>query len=281
MRLATIRTDSGTRAAVIEEGTMQILDFDDAGGVIRALAHGQSLHGLSRVGELDPQSAVFAPPVVNPDKIICVGLNFHSHAAETGLSIPDHPMLFAKYTGSLIGDSEDIMIPPESEKCDWEAELAVVIGTPARRIPVARALDIVAGYTVLNDISMRDWQRHTSQFTSGKTFERSTPVGPWLASPEDVDPSDLRLRCLVNGEVRQDCSTSDMIFSVPEVIAYASTIITLLPGDVIAMGTPSGVGSVRRPQLFLQPGDVVTTEAEGIGVLTNRCVQDALVGAAT
>lgn len=279
MRLATVRTDSGTRAAVVEHGSVQLLEFEDAGGVIRALAQGQVLHSLPRVGEIEPESAVFAPPVVNPDKIICVGLNFHSHAAETNLPVGDHPMLFAKYTGALIGAADDIMMPPESEKCDWEAELAVVIGMPARRVPAAHALDVVAGYTLVNDITMRDWQRHTSQFMAGKTFERSTPIGPWIVPSEDVEPADVRLRCLVNGETRQDCSTSDMIFSVPEVIAYVSTMITLVPGDVISMGTPGGVGSTRQPPLFLQPGDVVTTEAEWIGVLTNRCVEEVLVGA--
>jgi acylpyruvate hydrolase len=156
--------------------------------------------------------------------------------------------------------------------CDWEAELAVVIGSPARRVPASRALDAVAGYAVMNDISMRNFQRHTSQFLPGKTFERSTPVGPWIVPAADVDDArDLRIRCLVNGEVRQEASTSEMIFSVADVIAYVSSFITLVPGDMIAMGTPQGIGAARTPPVFLRDGDIVVTEVEGIGTLRNRC----------
>lgn len=282
MPLATIRTDTGTSAAVIENDSAHVLAFDDAGEVIRAIAQGQKLSQLRRIGEVDLATVALAPPVPYPEKIICVGLNFRSHAEEAKLAKPEHPMLFAKYSRSLIGANDDIVIPPESDRCDWEAELAVVIGKPARRVRAADALDVVAGYTLVNDISMRNWQRHTSQFLPGKTFEHSTPVGPWIVSPEDVDHArDMRLRCLVNGDVRQDGSTADMIFSVAEVIEYASTVITLVPGDIIAMGTPSGVGSARTPPLFLREGDVVSTEGVGIGVLTNLCVQEVILGART
>lgn len=280
MRLATIRTPSGTSAATIQSGSAELLDFEDAGAVLWALADGRKLEDLPRVGAIGVDGAMFAPPVLRPEKIVCVGLNFGKHAAEAKRAKPDYPMLFAKYSRALIGATDDIVLPPESEMCDWEAELAVVVGTTARRVSVAQALDVVAGYSVLNDISMRNFQRHTNQFLPGKTFERSTPVGPWIVSAEDVDDArDLRVRCLVNGEVRQEGSTADMTFSVAEVIAYVSSFITLVPGDVIAMGTPDGVGATRTPPLFLKDGDVVVTEVEHVGTLTNRCRSELVNGA--
>jgi acylpyruvate hydrolase len=276
VKLATVITATGTRAALIEDGSARLLAAEDAGAVLTAVATGASIDSLPREGEVSLEGLRFAPPVLRPEKIFCVGLNYYAHAAEANLAIPETPLLFSKYTRAMIGATDDIIVPPETEKCDWEAELAVVIGKPTRRISVADALDSVAGYTVLNDITMRDWQKQTSQFLPGKTFESSTPWGPWLVSREDVDDArDLRLRCVVNGDVRQDASTSGMIFSAADVVAYLSHIVTLMPGDVVALGTPSGVGSSRKPPLFLEPGDVVRTEIEGIGVLENLCVADA------
>lgn len=275
MRLATVITANGTRAAIVEGESAELLAAEDAGAVLTAVARGESIGSLQREGEISLEGVRFAPPVLRPEKIFCVGLNYYAHAAEANLAIPETPLLFSKYTRAMIGATDDILVPPETEKCDWEAELALVIGTPTRRVSVEDALDSVAGYTVLNDITMRDWQKQTSQFLPGKTFESSTPWGPWLVSPEDVDSGrDLQLRCLVNGEIRQDARTSGMIFSPADIVAYLSHIVTLMPGDVVALGTPSGVGSSRKPPLFLKAGDVVVTEIEGIGVLENLCVAD-------
>ncbi|SFI60832.1 MULTISPECIES: fumarylacetoacetate hydrolase family protein [Microbacterium] len=277
MRLATINTERGTRAAILENGCAQVLALDDVGAVLTAVERGESLGSMVREEELDPRQVQFLPPVVRPEKVVCVGLNYHAHAAEANLPIPQHPLLFPKYARALVGAGSDILIPPETQRCDWEAELALVIGKTVRRIGSAQALDAVAGYTVMNDISMRDWQKHTSQMMPGKTFESSTPVGPWLVSPEEVDHArNLRLTCSVNGREMQRTSTGDMIFSPAEVIAYISTIMTLVPGDVIALGTPAGIGSTRTPPVFLQPGDLVVTECEGIGVLQNRCVAETI-----
>jgi len=276
MKLATIKTENGTRAAVVEHDAVQLLAFADAGELLRKAGPGFSIDALPRHGERPLDEVELAPPVLRPEKIICVGLNYHAHAEEAGLAIPTHPLLFPKYAGSLIGATDSIRIPPETAKCDWEAELAVVIGEPARRVSPEDALSAIAGYTVMNDITMRDWQKHTSQFMAGKTFEASTPVGPWIVTPDEVGHArDLKLECTVNGQLMQSGTTADMIFPVEEVISYISTIITLMPGDVIALGTPAGVGSLRDPQLFLRPGDEVVTECEGIGALRNRCVAEA------
>ncbi|CAN5232633.1 hypothetical protein BH11ACT2_BH11ACT2_06060 [soil metagenome] len=272
MRLATVMTDEGTSAAFIEAGEARLLAYADAGAVLAAQARGESL--IHR-GEVGLDGLRFAPPVLRPEKIICVGLNYHAHAEEAGLAIPSHPLLFAKFSRAMIGAEDDIVIPVETEKCDWEAELALVIGGQVRRASAEDALGFVAGYTVVNDVSMRDWQKHTSQMLPGKTFESSTPIGPWLVAPGDVDHGrNLDLSCTVNGVVMQSSNTADMIFSAAEVISYVSHVITLMPGDVIALGTPSGIGSTRTPPLFLTPGDAVITEVEGIGALANACVAD-------
>jgi len=273
MKLATVLTAAGTRAGIVGASSIELLEYDDALVALRLLDSGADLGTLPRVGEIALEEARFAPPIIRPEKIICVGLNYYGHAAEANLPVPSTPMLFSKYTRAMVGARDNIQIPSVTEKCDWEVELGVIIGSTGRNIATKDALEMVAGYSVINDITMRDWQKRTSQFLPGKTFEGSTPFGPWLVSPDEVDHArDLRLRCLVNGEVMQESSTSDMIFDVADVIAYVSEVITLVPGDVIAMGTPSGIGSTRTPPVFLQPGDTVISEIEGLGVLENLCV---------
>jgi acylpyruvate hydrolase len=217
-----------------------------------------------------------APVVTNPEKIFCVGLNYVAHAKEAGLEVPSFPPLFAKFARSLIGPGDDLVLPGNSGKVDWEIELGVIVGRPIRHASQEDALAAVGGYTVVNDVSMRDWQRRTSQFLQGKTFESSTPVGPWLVTPDEVpDPQALTLRCKVDDETMQETSSSDMVFTVAELLAYISQIITLVPGDIIATGTPSGVGGARRPQLFLKPGNVMVSEIDGIGVMRNACTTSA------
>jgi 2,4-didehydro-3-deoxy-L-rhamnonate hydrolase len=209
-------------------------------------------------------------PIERPGKIVCVGLNYRDHAAESGMDLPTHPLLFSKWPSSLIGPGEEIVLPPISEEVDFEAELGVVIGGEARGVEVADALAVVAGYVCLNDVSARDVQMGDGQWTRGKSFDTFCPVGPKLVPAKEVpDPQSLRVRCLVNGEVMQDSTTAQMIFSVAEIIAFVSEAITLQPGDLIATGTPAGVGFARTPPVFLRDGDEVTVEVERVGSLTN------------
>jgi 2-keto-4-pentenoate hydratase/2-oxohepta-3-ene-1,7-dioic acid hydratase in catechol pathway len=210
-----------------------------------------------------------------PGKIICVGLNYRDHAEETGAELPTAPLLFAKWPNTLIGPGEPIVLPEEAREVDYEAELGVVIGRRARRVDEAQALDAVRGYICVNDVSARDLQFADGQWTRGKSPDSFCPVGPRLVPREEVDdPQALAIRCLVNGQVLQDSSTAQMVFSVAEIIAYVSRTITLEPGDLIATGTPAGVGVFRDPKILLKDGDEVTVEVEGLGSLTNPVQQE-------
>ncbi len=209
-------------------------------------------------------------PIERPGKIVCVGLNYRGHADEQGAKIPERPRLFAKWSTSLIGPGEPIVLPPITQCVDHEAELCVVIGTRVKGVAEEHALEAVRGYLCANDVSARDLQRADRQFTRAKSLDTFCPIGPELVPAAAVaDPQALRLRCLVNGEARQDSSTADMIFSVAELIAFVSEAITLEPGDLLLTGTPPGVGEFRDPPLYLADGDEVTVEIEGVGVLTN------------
>jgi acylpyruvate hydrolase len=279
MKLATIRDGARTIAVRIDEDGAVDLDAADVGALLRTdgwRARAEAANGPSRpLDGLD-----YAPLIPTPDKIICVGLNYKGHIAETGAETPPHPILFAKYRASLVGANDDVVLPHPSESGagDYEAELAVVIGTAARRVSVADALDVVAGYAVCNDVSIRDYQRRTTQFLQGKTWERSTPLGPWLVTSDESPGPDRHIECELNGEVVQSSTTSDLLFGVAEVVAYASTIITLEPGDVIATGTPAGVGAARTPPLWLRDGDVMVTRIEGLGECRNVCRVDGAGG---
>jgi acylpyruvate hydrolase len=280
MRLATIRTENGTRAGRVDGETVTLLPFADVGEL---LATGADWPGQAAAdGESAALDSVdLAPVVPRPEKIICVGLNYRAHAAEANLELPGFPTLFAKFSRSLIGPRDELVLPGNSDKVDWEAELAVVIGTPIRRADLEAADAAIAGYTVLNDVSMRDWQRRTTQFLQGKTFERSTPVGPYLVTGDELEnPRRLHLTCTVDEQVMQDAWTDDLVFSAAEIVSYISGIITLAPGDLIATGTPSGVGGARRPPVFLQPGQIVRTKIDEVGELVNRCVAEQDLGTA-
>jgi 2-keto-4-pentenoate hydratase/2-oxohepta-3-ene-1,7-dioic acid hydratase in catechol pathway len=208
--------------------------------------------------------------IERPPKIICVGLNYRDHAEETGAELPRAPLLFAKWGNTLIGHGDPIVLPPESREVDYEAELGVVIGTGGRHIAEARALEHVRGYICVNDVSARDLQFADGQWTRGKSPDTFCPVGPRLVPREEIDdPQALAIRCILNGETMQDSSTANMIFSVAEIIAYVSRTVTLEPGDLIATGTPAGVGVFRDPKVLLKDGDEVTVEVEGLGALTN------------
>lgn len=218
------------------------------------------------LGQLD-----LIAPVPVPQKIICVGLNYRDHAIETGMEIPEEPILFAKYPNSLVGPNADIVVPSVARSVDFEAELGVVIGKTASRVAEADALEYVAGYMCLNDVSDRDLQMRAGQWTRGKAIDTFMPAGPWLTTADEIlDPQKLTVRCLVNGEVRQDSSTSEMIFSVADLVSFISQTITLEPGDLIATGTPAGVGMSAKPVRYLQSSDEVIVEIEGLGSLQNR-----------
>lgn len=220
----------------------------------------------------DPSSLDFAPLVPRPDKIVCVGMNYRSHILEMGREPPEHPTLFAKYASALVGARDDIVLPRVSSAVDWEVELAVVIGSPVRHVSVHDAPNAIAGYSVLNDVSMRDYQNRTLEWLQGKTFESSTPLGPMLVTLDELsDPYNLELTCEVDGEQMQKGLTSDLVFDPAELVAYVSDIFTLEPGDVIATGTPGGVGHARTPPRYLRDGALVVTRVEGVGECRNRC----------
>lgn len=208
-------------------------------------------------------------PVPRPGKIICVGLNYRDHAAETGKPLPSEPILFAKFTNSVVGDNATVVMPPASEEVDWEAELGVVIGRRASRVSVDDALDYVAGYTCMNDLSARDLQRSGVQWTRGKAIDGFLPMGPALVTRDEIpDPQALTISCTLNGEIVQESSTKEMVFGVAELISFISQTLTLEPGDCIATGTPPGVGMAKSPPRFLVAGDVLTVEIEHVGRLT-------------
>jgi len=218
-----------------------------------------------------PLSAIdFAPVIPNPDKIICVGLNYRDHIEETGRAVSDKPVLFARFSGSQVGHQRPMIRPAVSQRLDYEGELAVIIGKPGRHISAGSALAHVAGYSCYNDGSIRDWQAHTSQFLPGKTFAGTGAFGPWMVTPDEIpDPTVLSLETRLNGVQVQKTSTSLMIHGIPDLIAYISTMLPLLPGDVLVTGTPAGVGSRRTPPLWMKPGDLVEVEISRIGVLAN------------
>ena len=219
------------------------------------------------------QGAASRLPIDRPGKIVCVGMNYRDHAAEAGLDVPEQPVLFAKWDNSLVGPGEPIVIPPGVERVDYEAELGVVIGRRARRVAVGEALEVVAGYVCVNDVSARGLQFQDGQWTRGKSLDTFCPVGPRLAPAAEVpDPQALAIRCSVNGTLLQDSSTAEMVFGVAEIVSFVSSWITLDPGDLIATGTPAGVGFTREPPVYLEPGDTVTVEIEGVGALTNPVV---------
>jgi 2-keto-4-pentenoate hydratase/2-oxohepta-3-ene-1,7-dioic acid hydratase in catechol pathway len=212
-------------------------------------------------------------PIERPEKIVCLGLNYRDHAEEQGVDLPASPLLFAKWPNTLIGPGEAIVIPPSVAKCDYEAELAVVLGVRVRRVSRENALKAVRGYLCANDVSARDLQFADGQWTRGKSVDTFCPVGPRLVPAAEIpDPHDLRIRALVNGEVLQDSTTANLVFGIDEIVSYVSQTVTLEPGDLILTGTPAGVGIFRDPQRLLQPGDEVTIEIEGIGELTNPVV---------
>jgi acylpyruvate hydrolase len=216
------------------------------------------------------------PPVVRPGKVICLGLNYRDHAAESGMAVPEYPVLFHKVAGSLIGHNQPIVVPRISSKIDYEGELAIIIGRRGKYIAEDEAYTYIAGYTVANDVSARDLQFRTSQWTTGKMLDTFGPLGPALVTRDEVpDPHTLAIKTILNGQVMQDGNTADMIFGVPYIVSYISEIVTLEPGDVILTGTPPGIGNSRSPQVFMKPGDTIEVEIEQLGKLANPVAAEA------
>jgi 2-keto-4-pentenoate hydratase/2-oxohepta-3-ene-1,7-dioic acid hydratase in catechol pathway len=281
MRVCSYLMADGTASYGVVDGETLV----DAGKGLRVrhrdlravLAAGALAELASADGErLGLSDVTLLPPVANPDKILCIGLNYMTHIRETGREAPKKPSIFTRYPSSLVGHAVDLVRPKASDWFDFEGELAVVIGKAGRAIPAARAYEHVAGYSCFNDGSIRDFQRHTTQFWAGKNFDRSGSMGPWLVTGEAFgDPTAGEMTTRLNGEVMQATPLSDLAFDVPALIEYISTVTELLPGDIIATGTPSGVGLFREPRLFMKPGDRVEVEITGIGILANRIVDEA------
>lgn len=252
------------------------------GTMADALSGGAAaLDSLRNLAADPPESALLpadqvtlGPCVPQPGKILCVGLNYAKHAAEGGQAIPETPVLFSKFNNSLAGPDEDVPLPASAVEYDYEVELTAVIGRTTRDVSVEDALDYVAGYCCSNDVSARDLQMLTGQWLLGKTLDKFLPLGPWLVTSDEVpDPQALGLRCWLNGDLRQDSNTSDMIFSVAEIVSYASRYMTFEAGDVISTGTPEGVIMGMDPRVWMKAGDVVSVEVDGLGRLSNRLVE--------
>jgi acylpyruvate hydrolase len=274
MKLATLRTPDRTVAVRIDGPTgVEIPGVADVGALLakpdwRKFA--ASVDATTAIRH-DLNTAVHETLAPRPAKVVCVGLNYRSHILEMGRDIPEYPTLFAKFPEALIGATDDIEIPPGRDQVDWEGELVVVVGTAVRGVNEAEAEQAIAGYTIMNDVTMRDYQFRTREWLQGKTFENTTPVGPVLVTTDEWQPGPT-LQTVVDGEVMQKISTGDLVFSPAYLVSYISQIITLQPGDLIATGTPGGVGHARKPARYLAPGSVVETTIEGIGTLANTAV---------
>jgi len=236
--------------------------------------------GLQSGPEIDPDTVELLPPLSAPGKIICIGLNYADHSAESGFKVPDYPTVFGRFNSSLIGHGAPIIRPRVSEQLDYEGEFVAVIGQGGRDIPKARALEHVVAYSLFNDASIRDYQFKAPQWTVGKNFDGTGAFGPWLVTADELPPgcAGLRLQTRLNGEVVQSASTDDLVFDVATLVSVLSEAFTLEAGDVIVTGTPAGVGLARKPPLWMKPGDVCEVEVEGIGTLRNPVMDQGAIG---
>jgi len=277
MRIATLRKDNSTVAVLVEsEAVTEITDATDVGSLLldpewraRALAADGERRSLSAISDEE-----WAPVVPRPGKIVCVGLNYRTHILEMGRELPEFPTLFAKYPEALVGPFDPIVLPEHAASAvDWEAELAVIVGAPVYRANEEEAAAAIAGYSVINDVTMRDFQYRTPEWFQGKTFEATSPFGPVLVTADEFDESST-LSCRIDGQTMQTTVVNDLVFGPAALIAYISSIVSLAPGDVIATGTPGGVGHARKPPRYLADGNELETEVSGIGVLRNRIVAE-------
>ena len=272
MRLATVHHAGSTTAARIDGDSAVLLDLPDVGAYLQLAEAG----GTPREVETVPAATLrYAPPVIAPSKIVCVGMNYRAHIEEMGEPEPAYPTLFAKFTDALVGAADPIMLPRSSGQVDWEVELVAVVGRTTRRADADTAAAAIAGFTVGNDVSMRDFQARTSQWLQGKSFDSATPVGPVMVTTDEVGVfPDLEIRCEVDGVVKQRSRTADLLYGPADLIAYISGITTLRPGDLVFTGTPGGTGNGRQPQEWLRAGRSVASVIEVIGALLNPCVPD-------
>jgi 2-keto-4-pentenoate hydratase/2-oxohepta-3-ene-1,7-dioic acid hydratase in catechol pathway len=280
MRLVTFDAGDGPRAGVIEDDRVAdawaLLGEPHRGGLRELVAAGRVEELRARLGDAGAPSHPLAavrllPPIPDPEKIVCIGLNYGKHAAEVGMEPPSAPTIFAKYRNALAPAGATVTLPANSDKVDYEAEVAFVVGRRAKDVAEADALDHVAGYTLLNDLSARDLQGATPQWMPGKIFDGAAPCGPALVTPEEAGPPDaIGIRLTLNGEEMQASSTEDLIFGIPALLAHLSALMTLEPGDIVATGTPEGVGMGRKPRVWLQDGDEVVVESPTLGRLETR-----------
>lgn len=282
MRLTTFSQDSGCpEAGLVVEG--RVLPLARCGypdtllflrGGERAIADAARLSASGEEGV--PLGEVRQHAPIRPGKFICIGLNYRDHAIESGMEIPEIPTVFTKYENAVCGPGDPIILPKVSQKVDYEAEFAFVIGKRAKAVRAADWEDYVFGYTCVHDVSARDYQLATTQWTIGKTFDTFGPIGPELVSKDEIpDPNNLRIRLDLNGQTLQDSNTNQLVFDVPALLEYLSAVMTLEPGDIVSTGTPPGVGMARKPPIYLRDGDICTVEVEGIGALKNPCVAES------
>ena len=256
---------------IFDAGASLRAKYPDVRSVLAGGGLAELKDAASKSAPLELAEVTMEAPIPNPNKIICIGLNYMTHIRETGREPPAKPAIFTRYPSSIVGHDVPLIRPTVSDWFDFEGELAVIIGKAGRAIKAADAMDHVAGYTCFNDGSIRDFQRHTSQFWAGKNFDRSGSMGPWLVTADELPkPEDQHMTTRLNGDVVQSTPISDLAFDIPALIEYLSTVTELLPGDVIATGTPSGVGLFREPKLFMKPGDLIEVEITGIGTLSNN-----------
>ncbi len=266
-----LMTDDG----IIDAGARLAGKFTDLRAVLRAGA----LDQLKSLETLKPDCAEedisYLPVIPNANKILCVGINYMGHIKETGREMPSHPVMFTRFADSMVGHGQPLIRPRVSEQFDYEGELAVIIGKTARHVSCDDAMDYVAGYSCCNEGSVRDYQYHTIQFTAGKNFYRSGGFGPWMVtSDEQSDPTQFHLQTRLNGDVLQDAPVSDLCFDIPHLIEYCSIWTPLAPGDVLVTGTPGGVGRVRKPPIWMKPGDIVEVDIRGVGILRNTIADE-------
>jgi 2-keto-4-pentenoate hydratase/2-oxohepta-3-ene-1,7-dioic acid hydratase in catechol pathway len=288
VRFAAYHSDDGTGLAIaLADGRYRGLSESDPSfpGPLARLIAAQGLQDasnrLARAPEIDPGAVRWLPPLPHPGKIICVGLNYVDHSLESGFSPPAYPTIFARFASSLVGHGAAIRRPVASVQLDYEGEMVAVIGKGGRHIARSRALEHVAGYSIFNDASIRDYQTKSPQWTVGKNFDATGAFGPVFVTADELPAGGkgLRLQTRLNGRIVQDATTDDMIFDVANLIAILSEAITLEPGDIIVTGTPSGVGMARKPQLFMQDGDICDIELQGVGVLRNFIADEVAVAA--
>jgi acylpyruvate hydrolase len=284
MKLATLRinggTHGGTRAVAQDGDTLVDLGATDVGAVLATPGWPERVAAVlldKDATRYAAASAELATLVPAPSKVVCVGLNYRTHIQEMGRDLPDHPTLFSKFADTLIGARDEIVRPPETDELDWEVELAVVVGSQVRRADQAQAEAAIAGFTVLNDITCRDWQFRTREWLQGKNWEATTPVGPFLVTPDELPGGvrpELGVRLSVDGELMQSDTTADLLFDPVALVQYVSTMVRLNPCDLIATGTPGGVGHARNPKRYLVGGETVVAEIDGIGRLENVVVKE-------